>query len=365
MVQPVMDYAPLLQPALAPFLALIATLAFIPLACGAAHIIGLVDAPGGRKHHEGSIPLVGGLVIFPIFMVISLLSGTDIAYVWPFFMALTLILIIGFMDDYMEMPAWPKFLIQIAAAMLIVMPGDAELIRLGNLFGFGTVFTGVFSELFSVAAVVLLINAINLMDGLDGLAAGKGFIVTLWLMIACFMAGEWPPFWTLAVLLACIGGFLFYNMRHPFRGKAALFLGDAGSMALGLALAWFCIGLAQEPHPVVTPISIAWIVALPVIDACGQFARRVSEGRHPFSPDRGHFHHHFVHAGIPVGRSTATILMLGFILGGVGVIGILIGVPQFVLTYLWIALLFSHMALSFRPERYTDIISRLNRRATR
>lgn len=357
-----MDFEPLLQPQLAPFLALIATLALVPMASGLAHEIGLVDDPGGRKHHEGRIPVVGGLVIFPIFMVISILSGASIAFFWPLFVALSFILCVGALDDRFEMVAWPKFLTQISAAMLIVMVGDAELVRLGDLFGFGTVFTGAFSIPFSIAAVVLLINAFNLMDGLDGLAAGKGFIVVLWLMIACAMAGEWPPFWTLGILLACIGGFLVYNIRHPFRGKASIFLGDAGSMALGLTLAWFCIGLAQGTHPVVTPISIAWIVALPVIDACGQFTRRVAEGRHPFSPDRGHFHHHFIHAGIEVGESTATILLLGFVLGGIGVIGVLVGVPLYVLTGLWIALLFSHIAMSFRPEKYISLISRLRRR---
>jgi UDP-N-acetylmuramyl pentapeptide phosphotransferase/UDP-N-acetylglucosamine-1-phosphate transferase len=90
-------------------------------------------------------------------------------------------------------------------------------------------------------------------------------------------------------------------------------------------LAWFCIVLTQHAEPILVPISVAWIVALPVIDACGQFYRRVREGRHPFSADRGHFHHHFIHAGVPVGRSTAMILLLGFVLGGIGYFGIIGG----------------------------------------
>jgi UDP-GlcNAc:undecaprenyl-phosphate GlcNAc-1-phosphate transferase len=160
-------------------------------------------------------------------------------------------------------------------------------------------------------------------------------------------------------LLGALAAFLFYNMRHPMRDRASVFLGDAGSMGLGLVIAWFCIALTQQSvEPVIVPISIAWIVALPVIDACGQFYRRVKEGRHPFSADRGHFHHHFVHAGVPVGRSTAMILLLGFVLGGIGYFSIYAGVPQIVMTVAWTGLLFSHMAVSVRSEYYIRIFSK-------
>jgi len=218
---------------------------------------------------------------------------------------------------------------------------------------------GYMSIPFSIIAVTLFVNAINLMDGLDGLAAGKSVVVLVWLMLACVMAGIWPPFLHMAILMGCVFGFLFYNMRHPFRKKACVFLGDAGSLSLGLVLAWYCIGLAQEPDPIVVPIMIAWIIALPVMDACGQFFRRVKEGRHPFDPDRGHFHHHFVHAGIPVGKSTVMILGWGLILGGIGTLGIYAGVPQPVLTTSWIVLLFSHMAMSYKPDFFIRALSKL------
>src|SRR5690606_15367016 len=106
----------------------------------------------------------------------------------------------------------------------------------------------------------------------------------------------------LGPFMGALAGFLVYNLRTPLRKQAAVFMGDAGSMALGLVVAWFAMSLAQEPHVVFAPISVAWILALPIIDICAQFNRRVREGRHPFSPDRGHFHHHFRHAGISSGQ---------------------------------------------------------------
>lgn len=358
-----MDTIALIPPQIAPFAAFLLAIAIIPLAGKFGKKIGLVDHPGGRKQHDGSIPLVGGLAIFPVFMIISLLSGLDIAFYWPLFAGLAVILTIGAIDDHHDINPWYKFGAQFVAAGLIVIFGSAELKSLGNMFGLGVMHLGLISIPFSVIATVLLVNAINLMDGLDGLAAGKSFVVLTWLMIACLLAHQWPPFWDIGIILGALGGFLVYNMRTPFRKKASVFLGDAGSMGLGLALAWFSIGLAQEPDPILTPISIAWILALPIIDACGQFNRRVREGRHPFSPDRGHFHHHFVHAGLPIGKSTALILLVAFLLGGVGVIGVLLGVPLPILTIAWIILLFSHMALSYKPERYVIMIEKFTKSA--
>lgn len=350
-----MDFAILI---IAPFLAFAAVLAIIPPARKVALRCGMTDKPGGRKHHEDEVPLIGGLVIFPVFILAGMLAGFDFASYWPLFAALILLLVTGALDDRYSLGAWQRFFIQIAAATMIVLLGDARLENLGDLFGFGELPLGFMSIPFSIVAVTLFINAINLMDGLDGLAAGKSVVVLGWLMLACVLAGAWIPFLHMAILMACILGFLYYNMRHPFRSKASVFLGDAGSLSLGLVLSWYCIGLAQEPDPIVVPIMIAWIIALPVIDACGQFYRRVKEGRHPFDPDRGHFHHHFVHAGIPVGKSTMMILGWGFVLGAVGCIGILIGVPQVVLTWLWAILLFSHMAMSYRPEAFINFLSR-------
>ena len=341
-----------------PLIAFVAVLLIIPTARELAVAFQLTDKPGGRKNHLDEVPLVGGLVIFPVFMICAMFAGFNFEAYWPLFAALSLILITGAIDDRFHVNAWIRFFIQFVAASLIVIYGDAKLLHLGNLFGFGNLRLNWMSVPFSIVAVVLFVNAINLMDGLDGLAAGTCAVVLGWLMLACAIAGQWPPFFAMAILMACILGFLFYNMRHPFRSKASIFLGDAGSLSLGLVLAWYCIGLARGPDPVVIPITIAWIIALPIIDACGQFFRRVKEGRHPFDADRGHFHHHFVHAGIPVGKSTAMILLWGFILGGIGYGGIYFGVPQPVLCVLWIALLFSHMAMSYKPEWFIQYLKR-------
>ena len=341
-------------------LAYMAVLLLIPPVRMLAIKVGLTDEPGGRKDHEDSVPLIGGLVIFSVYIAAVLLTvPSALQTFWPLFVGLGLVLVVGALDDYKHMNPWLKFSAQFAAAFLIVIPGGAELHHLGNLFGYGNFELGFMSMPFSVIATVLLINAINLMDGLDGLAAGKSFVIFLWLAIGCVVAQQWGALLPILPLMGALAAFLFYNMRHPMRGKASVFLGDAGSMALGLIIAWFAIGLAVEPDPVIVPISAAWILALPIWDTCAQFYRRTREGRHPFSADRGHFHHHLVHAGLPVGQSTFAILVLAFVLGGIGYGGLMLGAPQWALTIVWIVFLFSHMALSHRPDVYIRFFSYL------
>ncbi len=338
--------------------AFLVVLALIPPVRLFALKIGLVDEPGGRKQHEDAVPPIGGLVILPLFMAAVLLLGGDLSVYGILFIALIMILVTGAIDDFVPLHAWLKFAVQLSAAALVVIFGGARIYTLGDMFGFGEIGLGWMSIPFSIAAVALLVNSINLMDGLDGLAAGKSFVALGWLVLACLMAHDAQAAMPMMPLLGALAAFLFYNMRHPMRDKAFVFLGDSGSLGLGLVLAWFCIVLTQHAEPVIVPISIAWILALPIMDACGQFYRRVREGRSPFSADRGHFHHHFIHAGVPVGRSTAMILLLGFVLGGIGYFGVLAGAPQIFMTGGWIILLFVHMAMSERSEYYIRLFSR-------
>lgn len=350
-----------------PFIVLLFFIAFVvvalvmPLASRFALRLGLVDQPGGRKRHEGAVPLVGGLVVFPVFMVVAGFAGVDWTVYVPFFLGLMLLLVVGALDDKSSVPAKTKFAVQFFAAILVVIPGQAQVVVLGDLFGFGRFGLNFLSVPFSVVATVLLINAVNLMDGLDGLAGGKGFIILLWLAVVCLMQGAFEAVLPVVALMGALGGFLLYNMRHPLRAKADVFLGDSGSLALGLSLAWFSIWMAKGEQPLVEPISVAWLLALPIFDTCGQFARRVSQGRHPFDADHDHFHHHFIYAGFPVGQATFIMLGITFVFGLIGVGGRWLGLPEPALTYPWVILLFVHIYMSMRPHRFRRLVARLRR----
>ena len=350
------------QPLLYAALALALVLALILPVRKLALKAGLTDAPGGRKEHEGEIPLIGGLVLFPVFIVCSVLVGDGFATHWPLYTALLVLLSVGVVDDRVQLHSFTKFGLQFVAAALIVLPGGAELHQLGNLFGFGDFGLGFMSIPFSIIAVVLLINAINLMDGLDGLAGGVSFIILGWFLIACLMFGETVFSPSLMILMAALAGFLFYNLRTPLRKKAAVFLGDAGSMCLGLMIGWYAIHLSLEPVRVMEPMSVAWVMALPIWDECAQFNRRVREGRHPFSPDRGHFHHHFIQAGVASGTAVSMIFGIVLIMGFFGIVGINV-VPLPILTLVWIIGILAHIASSKDLEIYPALISKLLKRS--
>lgn len=340
--------------------AFLATLAAIPLLCRLAFIFGFVDQPEGRKRHELAIPPVGGIAIFPVFIIMVYFLGVGPASPW-IYISLSLLLFMGILDDARSLAAWVKFMIQIGVAFFIVVPGGVRVYDLGDLLGFGSLWIGWISIPFTIIAVVLVINAINLIDGLDGLAGGLGFIIAFWLAVCCYLYGESEKLITTLILMGALLGFLVYNLRYPFHQRATVFLGNSGSQSLGLVLAWLLIEFSQAGEvAVIRPITVAWLLALPIYDACGQFARRVSLGRHPFDPDRHHFHHHFLYAGLTDAQATAAILLMVFATGLIGVGGIWLGIPEVMLTFVWIVLLLLHIYLSMRPLRYLEILLPLN-----
>lgn len=339
------------------FPAFVVTAVLIPVVRALARRKNYVDRPGGRKRHEDAVPPIGGIVLFPVFLVVAAAQGFHGETIW-FALAVLFLLAAGFADDALNLPPRAKLAVQLIAAFLIVVPGGAQVAAMGNLFGFGAFGLSWGVIPFSIIAVVLLINAVNLMDGLDGLAGGYGFIVAVFLVYAILSGGvSSPDLLPLLALGGALAGFLVYNMRYPFHARASVFMGDAGSLALGLALAWFCIRLSQDhPAPVLKPASVAWFLALPIYDTCGQFARRVLQRRHPFSADSHHFHHHFLYAGHTPGRATFFILSLVFAIGAFGIAVPALGLPELILGWLWSVLLVLHIYMSLRPHRFRRLL---------
>lgn len=320
--------------------------------------IGLVDQPGGRKKHDFPVPLVGGVAIFSAFILLNI-GFTPFFDHWVSYLALSILIYMGIIDDAIEVNAKLKFLVHFIVAGLLVFDGTI-LSSMGNIFGTGDISFGVFAPIFTVLCVVYLINAMNMIDGIDGLSGGIGFVVAIFLFSASLMKGLVPAL-ELQFLIGALVAFLMFNYRHPWRERASVFMGDAGTMALGFVMAWLAIDLSQpdatEYGAIFEPISIAWLLALPIWDAFGMLTARIRRGKHPFEPDRNHFHHHFLDAGFKPEEATPLIMLYCMLLGAIGVFGASWGIPTVVLTVLWVVMWLFHAQLSYKPARFVNALT--------
>lgn len=313
---------------------------------------GFADRPGGRKRHDNPVPPIGGLAILPMFLVFSHFAGLDSIVPWPLMVGVSTLLIMGAIDDAIAIKPFVKFAIMVWTACFVVIFGEAQIGNLGNLFGFGPVELGFVSKGFTVMCLVLLMNAVNMMDGVDGLAGGFCALVAFWFMVVCAGVGQWETFSALAILLAAILGFLGFNMRAPWRKSASIFMGDSGSLCLGLILGWFSIKLTQGAGAPLEPVTVIWIIALPVIDAFALFIARSARGLHPFNADRRHLHHRFIDAGVSPGRTTVIILSIVALMAVVGFVSEDLHIPAVALFMAWMVIFILHTIGIMHPKGY-------------
>lgn len=307
--------------------------------------IGFVDKPGGRKKHDGGVPPIGGLIILPVFAALSWLAGLHDIVPPSLIIALFVILGMGALDDAFGLPAGIRFFIQLAVSIFVVTVGGAQLHTMGNLLGLGEIFPGWFAIPFTVVCFMVLMNALNMMDGLDGLSGGYCAVIFTLLIFACARADLWNYVMALSFVLAPILAFLVFNMRSPWRKKASLFIGDSGALALALLLGWFCITLSQGENPALAPVSIIWLLAVPVIDLFALFFIRIRRGQHPFEGDRNHMHHRIMDRGVSPEKATPLMLGIAAFLGLIGLFGFWLDLPEAALFGLWVFLL---LAYAFR-----------------
>ena len=334
---------------LTPFLL---TVAGIALLRRQAFQWGLVDQPGGRKQHAGATPLVGGIAMAAVY-ILTLFAITPISEQDGLLFGLMMLVALGVIDDFRNLSAKKKLLWQLLAAAVIVVPSAEYVYHLGDLWGGGRVDLGWVALPFTLFAVLGLINAVNMADGIDGLAGSLVATSTLWMVSLAWMAGYQTMALELLILLAVISGFLLFNLRTPLRKKAAVFMGDAGSMMLGACLAVYAISLSQLPAPLLAasiepppPIVLLWLIGLPVLDTFVLTLRRAFQGRSPFSAGRDHMHHIWLRAGFTVGQTTVCLVLANFILGAVGVLGWKLGAPEWMLVVGYIGVLILHCQLA-------------------
>jgi UDP-GlcNAc:undecaprenyl-phosphate GlcNAc-1-phosphate transferase len=338
---------------------LVAVLVLTPVLTRPAERLGLMDTPGGRKRHATAVPLTGGLAMFAAFCISLLVIDDPMRPYASMVVGMGILLVVGLMDDIQEITVASKMVAQIMAAVLMVSWGGVQIHSLGDLFGTGVIELGEWAIPFTVLCTLVLINAVNMADGFDGLAGGMTAVALFWLAAASHANGAGPNFLTIVLtLLFIVVGFLVYNMRGPWRQRAASFMGDSGSMMLGFAIAWIAVYLTQKPDATVYPISIAWVLALPVIDLVSLCFRRVLRGRSPFSADREHLHHIFLRVGYSVPTTVGTFLLFVMLFGLIGFAGWYLQWPESHLFWALLAVFALHYYFTTRAWRLMRLLRR-------
>ena len=278
--------------------------------------LGLVDRPDQRKQHLGEVPLVGGLAIFAGMLAGAACYGAFDGFERSLLGTAAVLALLGALDDRFGLSVRDRLLIQTIAILTVIASTGVYIHTLGHIFGHDVVL-GWLGVPMTVLAVIGLVNAFNMMDGIDGLAGS----LTLVSIAAVILFASPTPMRGVIVLLALLAAatvpYLVVNLGFV-GGK--VFLGDAGSTLIGYLLAWVLIRLSQMPETHLSPVDVLWCVALPVCDTLAVMCRRMRAGRSPFKPDRGHIHHILLGAGLGPRATLVTLVALAAGLASIGAI---------------------------------------------
>jgi UDP-GlcNAc:undecaprenyl-phosphate GlcNAc-1-phosphate transferase len=305
-------------------LAALVAVGLTPVLIWLAHRLGLVDAPGLRKVHKTEVPRIGGLAIVaatlaatvPVLFLNNAIGSAMRGHGWQivmFYAAATLIFLMGFLDDLRGLRARTKLLVQLVAATGCFAAG----IRIESLalFELGTIDIGWLSFPLTMLWIIGITNAINLIDGLDGLAAGVGAITCA--MLAMFSVYQHDPVMAVITLglLGSLVGFLYFNFN-----PARIFMGDSGSQFVGFALSTAAVMTYNKATTAVALTLPVLALGVPIFDTLLAMLRRFLGRRSLFGPDRGHIHHRLLERGLDHRKTVLLIYGVTATASGFGVI---------------------------------------------
>ena len=286
-----------------------------------AWAVGAVDYPGARRVNTRAVPRMGGLAIVAGFLLAAPLVEAPNLKLLGILIGALMIAILGAADDLLELRPWQKLLGQTLAAAVALRAG----LRIGvisSVFGQAPFHPlDALAEPLTLLWIVGCTNAVNLIDGLDGLAVGVSAIASTTMLAVALLLGEWEAALLLAALSGACLGFAPWN-----RSPARIFMGDVGAQFLGYVLAVSSIlGLFKLPAAVgfLAPLLA---MGLPLCDTAFAFFRRIAHGRSPFAADRGHLHHRLLAAGYSQRQAVALLLAISALCGLLAIL--LVGAAQ-------------------------------------
>lgn len=322
--------------AAAALVAFATTFLLIRLIAPVAQRIGLVDEPGGRKTHDLAIPLVGGIAIMAGWVLGYIVSGGPVGAWLSLFAGAMVALITGLLDDLHELSARARFAAQVGASLIMIFSGGVLLQDFGWLVGPFVLDLSWLAIPVTVFCAVGVMNAVNMSDGMDGLAASSVLICLGGILLMATLAGAASVGMLTGLLAAAVLAFWLHNHRFHGQRPARVFLGDAGSLTLGFVLAWLLISGSQGAERLFSPVTALWLLAGPLCDAVFVMFRRLVNGQSPFHAGRDHLHHLFLRAGFSVRQTWAFHVLLLGAAAGFGIGTELAGIPEYLRFYAFV-----------------------------
>lgn len=295
------------------FVALIVSFLSTPIVKTFACKVGAIDVPtDGRRMHTIPIPRMGGLAIFLGFIISVLLFSEVDDQMKGILLGAVIITIMGIIDDITPLRASLKLIVQIIAALIPIYYGvQITCISNPNIFSDNLYWNfGWLSIPITVLWIVGLTNAVNLIDGLDGLAIGVSAIGAMTMLVIAILVSEPQIAVIMAALVGACIGFMPYNMN-----PAKIFMGDTGSTFLGYILACISIQGLFKFYVGISFIVPFLILGLPIFDTAFAILRRLAHGQNPMSPDRSHVHHRLIDMGLNQKQAVAVLYVISAILG--------------------------------------------------
>lgn len=301
--------------AIAFIIALLVAYFTTPLVKWLAFKIGAVDLPDKRKVHKKPMARLGGLAIFFGFIASVFFTMQLNNQILGICFGGTIIVLVGIIDDLRGMDARVKLFFQIVAACVLLIFG-LRIEWLSNPFGPGMFFLPFWlSAPVTVLWVVGCVNTVNLIDGLDGLAAGISFIAAITISLMA-MASNYA---TAAILTAALAGAALGFLQHNFN-PAKIFMGDTGSMFLGFTLASVSVVGSIKSLAAIAIIVPILALGVPIFDTLFAIVRRYKSGNPIFAPDKGHLHHRLLQRGMSVKQAVLVMYGISVVLGGVALL---------------------------------------------
>ena len=287
----------------------------------------MVVRPNKRTAHQGDIPNIGGLDIFLSFLIFFILFAYNhVPNAHYVVTGLVMIWFVGFLDDLVVFKPRTKLLGELLAGVMLIVFAD---VRIGSLYGlFGVELLPLWlSYVLSFLVLAGIVNALNLIDGVDGLASGLGMLYSLCFALYYRMAGDDI---TSVVAFALIGALCVFFIYNVFGGTHKIFMGDSGSLMLGYVMSWFVFQMFEynESSVIVSQWRIAAVPAvcftllfIPLYDTMRVMLTRIRQHKSPFHPDRNHVHHLLLRCGLKHRQVTWVLMAVSVVFVGLAYVG--------------------------------------------